>query len=500
MKRIIMIPLDDRPCNYKYPNILPKADYEIIMPSSDIMPKHKTGASFDKLSKWLLDNVARGDALVLSMDTLIFGGLVPSRLHNYSYDTLIKRLEIIKKIKEINKNIKIFGFELIMRCPDYSSDAEEPTYYKYVGKEIHRLGELEHLSNLNKLTELENKEMASLKEAIDKEYIDDYLNRRKTNLRVLIETLKLVNEGLFDYFIVPQDDASVYGYTALDQIRVRKYIKDNYLHTIISMYPAADDVGISLIARSISVLNNYKPKVFVKYSSPKAPFCIPWFEDRMQDETIKYHIISVNGIRVYSIEECDIVLMINMTSKMLNKWDSEFTNVYDIERNLSEFCNYIKYAKSLGKVVSIGDTAFCNGSDAEFVNLLNKENLLLSVDTYAGWNTSSNTIGTTLGSAVLYYFGCDEESKLRFLLYRYYEDYGYMVYARKEVTESLLPKLNLDPFDLEDKNELISSNVKEEIEKVISRDLPSITKYIKDIKIKMPWNRMFECDLELEFK
>ena len=499
MKRIIMIPLDDRPCNFKYPTILPKEDYIVLMPDANIMPKHKRGADFDKLSKWLLENVKDADALVLSMDTLIFGGLVPSRLHNYSFSLLKERLEIIKKIKEINKNILIFGFELIMRCPDYSSDAEEPTYYKYVGKEIHRLGELEHLKKLNKLTELEEKEINELTKFIDKEYIDDYLKRRETNLLVLLDALKLADEN-FDYFIVPQDDSSVYGYTALDQMKVRIFIKENFLHTKISMYPAADDVGISLIARAISTLNNKKPKVYVKYSSPKAPFCIPWFEDRMQDETIKYHILSVGGVRVYSLDECDIALCVNMTSHMLNKWDSDFINVYDIERNLSEYCAFLKYAKEKGKVVAVADTAFCNGSDPELIGLMAKEDLLLAVDTYAGWNTSSNTIGTALGSSVIYYFGRDEESKRNFLIYRYYEDYAYMVYARSFVTKEILPMYKLDPFNLCDKNEIISKYVKDDIIKVMNDSLPMLTKYVKDVKIKMPWNRMFECDLELEFK
>ena len=500
MKRIVMIPLDDRPCNYKYPLLLPKEDYEIILPGKDIMCFHKQEADFNSLSKFLLDNVKGADDLVLSLDCLIFGGLVPSRLHHYSFSTLIKRLEIIKRIKEINKDIKIYGFELIMRCPSYSSDAEEPTYYKTCGKEIFRLGELTHLESLNKLTEAEIKEMKELKSFIKEEYINDYLERRNTNRSVLMETLKLVKDGYFDYFIVPQDDASVYGYTAMDQIKVREYIKSNLLHTTVSMYPSADDVGLSLIGKAISDLNNYKPKVFVKYSSPKAPFCIPWFEDRMQDETIKYQILSIGGIRVYSVEEADIVLAINMTSKMLHKDDPEYVAVYDIERNLAEFINYIKYAKSLGKIVAIGDTAFCNGSDPEFVRLLAKNNLLLDVDIYAGWNTSSNTIGTTLAAATAYYFGKDEKSKNRFLIYRYYEDYGYMVYARKWISENILPIYHLDPFDLENKNDIISKYVKDEINKVMKNDLGELTKYVDEIKVKMPWNRMFECDLDIIFK
>ena len=129
-----------------------------------------------------------------------------------------------------------------------------------------------------------------------------------------------------------------------------------------------------------------------------------------------------------------------------------------------------------------------------------KNNLLLDVDIYAGWNTSSNTIGTTLGAATAYFFGKDEKSKIRFLIYRYYEDYGYMVYARKWVSEEVLPTYHLDPFDLENKNDIISKYVKDEINKVMKNDLGELTKYVDEIKVKMPWNRMFECDLDIIFK
>ena len=500
MKKIVMIPLDERPCNYKYPSLLPKEDYEIILPSKDIMCSHKQGANFEKLKVWLLDNVKDADAVIISLDTLIFGGLVPSRLHHFSLFELIQRLDVIKEIKEINPKALMLGFELIMRCPSYSSDAEEPHYYAKYGKEIHRLGELTHLEKLGKVSDKELKELELLKKFIDKESLDDYLNRRDTNLNVLLNTLNLVKEGYFDYFVVPQDDASVYGYTALDQIKVREVIKSNYLHDIVSMYPSADDTGLSLIGYAVSYLNNYKPRIYVKYSSPKAPLCIPWFEDRPQDETIKYQILSVNGVRVTTISEADIVLCVNMVEKMLDKDNPDFNRVYEIERDLDEFISYIKYAKSLGKVVAIADTAFCNGSDPELICALSRNNLLLDIDTYAGWNTSSNTMGTTLSSAVLYYFGRDEESRIKFLIYRYYEDYGYMVKTRSDVTNNILPRFGLNYFDLKNENEIISKVVTENVNESINNDLPILKKYVKDIKCVMPWNRMFETDLTIEFK
>ena len=498
MKRIVMIPLDDRPCNYKYPNLLPKEDYKIILPPKEYMCNHKNESNYEALSKWLLDNVKNADSLILSMDNLILGGLVPSRLHHYSFSMLKERLNIIKEIRKINPNLLIYGFELIMRCPDYSLDVEEPYYYAECGAEIHELGELTHKHLLNKCTENELKRMDELKSFIKEEYLKDYLDRRNTNLTVLMDTLKLVNDGLFDYFIIPQDDASVYGYTALDQIRVRKYLKDNSLHTRVSMYPSADDVGLSLISRSICELNHKPIKVYVKYSSPKAPYCIPWFEDRPQDETIKYQIISMGGIRVYSLVEADVVLAVNMTSKMLNKDDPDFMMVYDTERNLHEFIEYIKYVKSTGKMVGIADTAYCNGSDTELIKLMAKEQMLLNVDSYAGWNTSSNTLGTTLCALAIAYFGKDNKTIKEFLMYRYIEDYVYMNYSRWKISREIENE-GLGYFDLKDQNEMVSERVRIDMLEIIHNDLKDISKYIKDIKINMPWNRMFECDLDIEF-
>ena len=137
-----------------------------------------------------------------------------------------------------------------------------------------------------------------------------------------------------------------------------------------------------------------RPKIYVHYSSSKGSFTIPQFEDRIVSETIKYHILSVNGIQVYSLSEADILLAVNVGSKMIDKGSSGFVTAYDIERNLAEFVNYVEYALNEKKIVAIADIAWPNTADTELTSLMQKENLLLDIHAYAGWNTSSNTIGT----------------------------------------------------------------------------------------------------------
>jgi len=498
MNKIVLLPLDERPCNYIYPGLMPFDNCNLVLPPKEIMGNKKIPGDISKINAWLFDSCKDANIAIISLDTLIFGGIVPSRLNNDSYESLINRCNILKEIKKVNPTIKLFCFELIMRCPSYNSDDEEPKYYQYLGEDIFKYGEFTHKKMLNILTDDEKEEFNSIKKRLDKEALNDYLDRRHRNTDVLISNLNLLKDGTIDFFIVPQDDASPYGFTALDQIKVRKFLKDNYLHMKSAMYPSADDIGLILLSRAVSYLNNKKLKFYVKYASSKAKDVIPWFEDRALDETIKYHIISTNGIRVDSLEEADIVLMVNMGSKMVHDNDPSYSLHYDIERNLADFINYIKYAKEKGKLVAICDVSKANGADVEFTKLLENEDLLLKVDAYAGWNTSSNTIGTSVCEASCFYFSKNETKNRSFLLLRYYEDIGYMAYVRQYVTNNLLKDMGYDYFKVDGVDGKVAKLVKDNLIIYMNKNYPSVAKYVKDIVVRQPWNRMFETEIEIK--
>lgn len=497
-KNIVMLPLDERPCNYDFPAMMPKTDCELLIPPKSIMGDKKTPGDISKIADWVLENTKSADAMVLSLDTLVYGGILPSRLHMNTKEELIERVDLIKKIRELNPDMKLYVFGLIMRCPSYSSSDEEPDYYEECGAEIHLYGRYTHLEKLDKLTDADKKDFDRVKSVVKQEYIDDYLKRRDTNRAVLMHALSYVNDDTIDYFIVPQDDAAVYGFTSMDQMLVREYLKSNTLHKKTAMYPSADDTGMTLLARAVAQLSNIRPKVYVHYSSSKGGLTIPMVEDRIVDETLKYHILSVDGIQVYSITEADILLAVNVGSHMHEFRALESVMPYDVERNLAEFVNYIEYALSLGKTVAIADIAWLNKGDTELVSLLYKENLMLSIHAYAGWNTSSNTTGTALCQAILYMIGGDRTGNISFLLHRYYEEIGYMAYARQYVTENLLPPIGCNYYHADAKEGKVSRLVKETISDYMQKNYPDISALIEEIRIQMPWVRMFETDIKLK--
>ncbi len=499
MKKIVMLPLDERPCNYLYPQMMPKADFELLLPPREIMGDKKRAGDPQKIAAWLLENIGEADACILSLDTLVYGGIVPSRLHELPLEELLRRAKTVETLREKNPRMKLYLFQLIMRCPDYSHSDEEPDYYDLCGREIHLFGRYTHLEKLGKLTKEDAEDFVRVKEKTAP-YIGDYLSRRDKNLAVLEHDLQYIANGTADYFIVPQDDAAVYGFTSMDQMRVRNFLKENSLHLKTAMYPSADDTGLILLGRAVAELSGIRPKIFVHYASTKAEGVVPWFEDRALGETVKYHILAVGGRQVYSLPEADIALCVNMGSGMFHGEDPGYVQAYDVDRNLGEFVNFIEYALGCGKLVAVGDVAACNGADVELLRLLDREGLLLKLHAYAGWNTSSNTLGTAVCQSVLYLAGKDDAGRISFLLHRYYEDAGYMAHTRKYVTEKLLPGWGLDYFHADGEEGKVASAVREEIVRYMSETFPSLSERVKKVHIRMPWRRMFETEAILELK
>ena len=90
-----MLPLDERPCNYLYPKMLFEGnpDYELLMPPREKLGVKKRAARFEDIRAFLLENAKGADIAVLSIDMLLYGGLLPGRIHTHKKEELLGRLE-----------------------------------------------------------------------------------------------------------------------------------------------------------------------------------------------------------------------------------------------------------------------------------------------------------------------------------------------------------------------------------------------------------------------
>ena len=498
MKKIAILPLDERPCNYRFNQLLIQGTpYEVISPDKTILGDKKQKGNLKAIEAWLLEISKSVDGIVCAVDTLVYGGIVPSRLHMDDTNTLLNRLQILKTIREEQPKLKIFAFNLIMRNPKYSSSEEEPDYYEYWGREIHLYGVYEHKQSLGILTDTEKKHFETIKSTIDSTSLNDYLERRKKNIEVNLAFLDMIADHTIDFGIVPQDDSSPYGLTAIDQKIIRKRIKELNMELNCYMYPGADEVTNVLLSRMINHYEGVRPMFYLQYASITGGQQIPLYEDRLLHETIKYQVLAAGGLLVSCISEANILLLVNTPSSHMKEASNqhEASLEYDAFRNLVEYVELASYGIELGKKVIIADVAYANGGDLNLLKLLKQKGILYKVSAYAGWNTSSNTLGTCIPQGILDFIFPNRKENINFLGLRYLEDFGYCSVVRKQIAEDLtLPN---HYFMLDGKRGQVVKSIKEALTSFVQKELNVEGNKVIIDDIYSPWNRMFETGLEV---
>ena len=497
MKKLLLVTLDERPCCFEFQAQMARGtDIQIVKPPRELLPDKKKFADPDKLYAWMEENAEGCDGCVLAIDALLYSGLLPSRIHNFSLETLKERHARIRTFKENHPGMLLYAYSTIMRNPRYSSSEQEPDYYEEWGHDIHRWGWITHRKDMNVADPEELEELDAINARLPKEFLDDYLGRRAKNTELNKMTIDLAAEGVIDFLIIPQDDSSPYGLTALDQRVLRKYIREKKIQLKAYMYPDSDGVQGTLVARMANHFENRKPLIWIKYASAAGDTVVPMYEDRMVDATVKYQILACGGIVASSAAEADLIVMVNTPSA--NPRDRlstpEFVNriEYDANRNQIELVEYAAYAIDvLKKPVCFLDIAFANGGDPELFWLLREKGLLWKLAGYSGWNTSSNAIGIALPSALLYLLYGARPEHVDFLAMRYVEDVAYMDYIRPSMLQNEIPAMGLSYFKVDGENGEVAKIIKAKLQAFADENISDDEYRIVIDHVYMPWTRMF---------
>lgn len=493
--KIVLLPLDERPCNLLFPQqLFSHGDVEIIAPEE--LGNKKTPASYEKLVAFLERECATADGLVISMDMLLYGGLIPSRLHNLDKAQLLRRLDVLKRIRQAHKELPIYAFQVIMRCPDYSSSDEEPDYYAQYGKQIHDLGVAVHTARLGMDQAFS---VGKMLEQVDPASLEDYIGRREINRYMNVESLHLLKDGVLDALVIPQDDAARYGYAALDQKSIREKIAEYKMDEKVLIYAGADEVGLTLLSRMLLRLNGKRPKIAARYMSELSKTIIPLYEGSTLSNTVKYHIMSAGGRITENPENADITIYLTSPSEKMEEAVSQPSEKpeYCVERNIPEMFDVLQECIQENRIITIADNGYANGGDLGLVRMLDRSGMLMQVDGYAGWNTSANTLGTAIAEAVDSYLYGKTPEHMNFLAERYLEDAGYCSVVRWSVAGAL-PE-GMDYFDIQEPEGLVADMVRDGLHKYVAEQLPSIQDKLTIDHVSMPWRRMFEVHLEVSY-
>ncbi|MFW6368617.1 MAG: DUF4127 family protein [Spirochaetota bacterium] len=521
--RICYIPLDERPCNALFPGLHLGHAVELAVPPMSLLGAKKSPGNVDALAAWLEQELPSCDACVASVEQLMYGGLVPSRLHTEVPEELEARLARLGAVFKRNAHVNINLFALIMRTPSYSSSEEEPDYYEHYGEAIYKRSVLRDRRDLG--YEIDSCELGRLDGEIPDSVIADYEHRRDVNRSILERVLELYAEGTVHYVAIPMDDSSRYGYTAADRRYVQRRIAELGLDGRVPVYPGADETGMTLLARAAVDHAGRAPSVFPLYRCEQARHHYPKYEGLELETTVTQHIRAAGCKTAESIDACDFVLAIHSGPRIEQDAGEQPASVgREAGRGRREaggdggepgreqpggddFASRIAGLVGGGTRVAVADIAYANGGDIRFVRALDGGGALASLMAYGGWNTPGNTLGCVIATGVAQHLRANESSRVHGLLYRLFDDICYQVSVRRDLADETRQQAARTTEDGAGNDPAAPAAFSpERIAGMINASwdrlgLRSFRQTAPEVAVaELPWNRLFEVGFRLSVK
>lgn len=493
-KTILYVPQDDRPVDYEYTvSTAEAAGYQVLTPPAQYLSGMNFHGSPDKLMAWVNANAGKADAMVLSIDSLVYGGLVDSRKHNLPMETLTARLEKVEALHKSHKNVPIYVFSTVMRSPWAGGKGVEPDYYLTMGSDIYQLASLQAKMDEEGLNPQERNDWFAIMRRVPMEYLQDWYNRRRKNMSINYRLIDDARKGVFTYYSLGHDDNSVSTQSSLES----KYLEmagTGIPKTVFGSFPGADQLGLLLITRASNDFNNYHPKITVIYPLGGGEKTVPRYDGQAIGKTIASHVEAIGGTMVDN-ERPDLLLAVNTPLTTSTTESANFENFPIMLQSTRDFLTQIEKAVNLDIPVSIVDMAFSNGSDNTLVYGLYQDKMMYRLAAYNGWNTASNSVGYGIAQGVLSkYMTADAHRDM--LTTQYLDNWAYQANVRDYIYR-MQQKLEAGVVTqyYSTLNEELQSRTKEQLQRYASTYLGIDP---KTVDVTLPWQRLFEVYVDVK--
>lgn len=500
--RLLFIPHDNRPISKdETAAVVEKLGYEVIMPPEEYLSRGSGNfGDPDKLWQWTEENISGVDAAMISSDSMIYGGLVPSRKHNMTEAELSARVAKFRELRAKNQHLRLYVFDSLMRTPRSGiySGTEEPSYYHDYGAAIFQSSALIDKRDMQGLTAQEEQRLTELQASIPADAWQDWTLRRVKNVAVSKQLIDLTREGVFSYFVIGKDDNAPYSQTHHEGRILREYAA-GIPETKFQLLAGIDEFGMLLLSRAVNDIEQKIPFVYVDYGGRGAA-TVPSYSDTPIGATIRSSILVAGGMQVSEPGHADFVLLVNTNANgatgeanAIHKGENKILNDGKPRSTTASFVQKVNDYVVAGYRVGVADIAFANGADNALMNGLYDADLLYKIRAYAGWNTPTNSTGFVVGTGVLTDRLPDSATD-DLLTRRYLEDWGYQANVRTQLAKDIALFRRWNVYSqLGEYGTGIIARITTRMRDFAVAKLPPYNE-LTNLTVRLPWHRMFEAD------
>ncbi len=427
---LILLPLDRRPVCYDLPRRLAAyAGVILDLPPAILLGELKQPADEAALEKWLEAHLFTKDpstsqTAIIALDTIAYGGLIPSRVGQETLQQLESRVEAF--FQQIQADTR-YGFASILRIPSYNNSEEEPEYWAQYGTLLYQYSIACHQHG---------EAPQALLQEIPQAILDDFVSRRQRNFALNLSHLDRLKQGQLDYLTFCQDDTGPYGLNVQEAQHLAEALRKEGLNQQGHLQTGADEVASCMLARALA--QKHPPAIYPIYSSETGQRQVARFDGIPIEAVVEKAILACGAIRAQNKQDADIWLMVHTPEDRQGDHCSHYP-AHVTSDQIRFVIAQMSEAFQSKTPFALADVAYANGSDPRLTEaLLSRFDNLAYLYGYAGWNTPGNTIGTTVAMAMIRWiaeqldtFNPDEFSKL--LLIRLADDWLYQAEVRQRM-------------------------------------------------------------------
>lgn len=439
--KVLLVPPDTRPPTLHFPALLAQAaGAEAFAPPPEALPSLYHPGNFERLKGWLESHVADADVLIVSLETLCLGGMIPARRVEDSLAEASAKLGLLRDLKAQRPGLRILTGGVIVRVAHDNDPFEEKAYYGTYGTQLRRYSEAFDRSK-RRGTAQEQRDLEEAQAALPAEILRDWLGTRERNHALHLEALELLHRGVLEHLCLTLDDTSEYGLAAYDRRALEARADALGMWGRFDLYPGADEVPLTLLARA---LQEAPTKFYVRYSSTAGATARLLYEDRCVGEMVKAQLRAAGAWQVDTLAEADVVLAVNTPGYAQAGVQPNYSTVDTAERHLPEFTDFIGRCIARRQPVTIADVAYPNGAELRLMGLLTALPLA-ELAGFAAWNTAGNSLGSAVAQGVISLRVKNRACWTEACFSRLVDDYLYQGRVRGEVQNALGDP---NPFDL----------------------------------------------------
>lgn len=549
---VLLVPLDSRPvCSTMIQKLGKLAGINVIVPPKELLDNYQEPAKSKKLWQWLQIKAPAANTSIVSADILLHGSLLQTRQHiatEAEQNEFLSQLAKLQKERKVHiclqdeASIGVQGphqlqlFSVIPRLL-VSDEVYPDCWYQWHLMRYSQLLDMVQINGDYAMTQ----ELCEYKQEIPPDILNKYTSIftqsqsfNEKLLAILAQQAKSSNSlpstAPFSFrtniaaplVIIGQDDSSPFGLPKMTANQLERFITEHKLQSSAQLTYGADEIGALLLTRHFLQQSKWLPKLYVHYGSPQAEFKHMPYMAASVGATLRNQAQLVGAQLVATPNEADIILFVHCGDDDAKPTAAE----------AEQLASYLKYDKH-DKHVALIDLSANFEAEEMLLPLLLAQNISVNrLAAYAGWNTFSNSSGTALAQSIIFAGRLRQlqaqqsatdnpllipalyADNLNFTIERMLEDYFY----QKRIHPQLRPYLEsfgTTPTDLEpEEKQQTEYRIQERLSLYATwlywRSLSPTpfyadthkAYYLTDLTVgaKLPWNRIFEVDLNVHTK